>query len=501
MSHRPSRIVVRQLHSVFCALLLTLALASPAAARTLVVFPLLDLSQDANGVNFSLTAYLGKKAAEHGFTVLPESEVMAFMVRHRIRTLGVLTTHQFNSLRQELQTDYVLLGTVCQLGQKPTAKVSLSLQLVRTADEAVVWSLIRDLHEDDLISLLAIANPQSLNDLYERYFSDLFDTIPAEIKDGAGAEPSVGILTVHLRPQHVKPGERIEAAVRVYYGNPGAKGPGFHLLVDGKEYPVDDEGDARLLKASWLAQDQSGRFPVDLVSVFPSGQRQVQRLGEYTVDGVAPELRMTFAGKTIDGEQYFNKDLFILPHLQVPEAMGRWDIAVYDMDQELLLLQEGAGHIPPRIIWNGMISETEVADDGRYRILIHVWDLAENMAQAEGYVNMRRTDPKLKFAVERKEGDVHVQLDNEVQSPLAFWFVKVYEKNGGLLASQTGETLPATLDFKLRTPDSNEQLELIFAGQDQYGNRIWQKVEDLLSKGEKKKEKQVVPESQWLENF
>ncbi|MHB8810047.1 MAG: hypothetical protein ACYC9M_08545 [Desulfobulbaceae bacterium] len=489
------------LHATVLAILITLALDNLAMARSLAVLPLLDLTQDENGVNFSLTEYLSKKAEDEGFTVLPESDIMAFMVRHRIRSLGILTTYEVNTLRQELQADYVLLGTVCQLGQKPAAKVSLSLQMVRTADEAVVWSLIKDLHEEDLISLLAISDPQSLNDLYERYFSTLFDSMPAEIKQGPEPSPSVGILTLNLHPEYVKPGERVEAEVRVYYDKQGSQAPEFHLLIDNKEYPVDREGDVRLLKASWLAQDKDGKYGVDLVSVFPSGQRHVQSLGEYTVDSVAPELTVDFLGTTVDGNLYFNKNLSILPRLKIPEAIDRWDVSVFDKDQELLVLYDGTGQIPPRIYWNGMITESEKALDGRYLVQVHVWDRAENQASSEGFVNLMSTDPRLKLTVDRKEGDVHVQLDNEVQSPVAFWFAKVYEKNGGMLTSKVGETLPATLDFKLKTPDSNEPLELIFAAQDRYGNRTWQKVEDLLNREVKKVEKEVVPESQWLENF
>ena len=198
--HSFQRPAVKLLRAALLAILLTLALHSFASARSLAVMPLLDLTQDENGVNFSLTEYLSQKAVDYGFTVLPESDVMAFMVRHRIRSLGVLTSYQITNLRQDLKAEYVLLGTVCQLGQKPAAKVSLSLQLVRTADEAVVWSIIKDLHEDDLISLLAISDPQSLNDLYDRYFSKLFDTMPPEIKQGGDSSPSVGILTIDLPP-------------------------------------------------------------------------------------------------------------------------------------------------------------------------------------------------------------------------------------------------------------------------------------------------------------
>jgi hypothetical protein len=488
-------------HILFLALMLALTLHCSAAARTLAVFPLLDLTQDESGMNLPLTGYLSQKAVEQGFTVLPENEVMAFMVRHRIRSLGVLTSYQLNTLYRELKPDYVLLGTVCQLGEEPAAKVSLSLQLTRTADEVVVWSLIKDLHEDDLISLLAISDPRSLNDLYEHYFSTLFDTMPAETKQGGDSPSTVGILTVHFRKEYVKPGEKMEAEVRVYYESSMPKPPEFLLVIAGKEYPMDKDGDPRLLKASWLAQEQDGTYPVDLVAVLPLGQRQVNRIGQYSVDGFSPELSVHFVGTSIDNDLYFNKELPIVPRLKIPEVISRWDVAVYDKDQELVLLQEEAGQLPPSIIWNGMLSGIEAAPDGRYKVQVQVWDRAGNLASFAGYVNLMRTKPILKLTVVRKEGDVHVQMDNEVQSPLAFWFVKVYEKNGGLLAMQVGESLPATLDFKLKNADSPDTLELIFAGQDIYGNQTRQKVDDLLNMETQKAEMEIVPESQWLENF
>lgn len=485
------------------ALILTLALACPAAARTLAVFPLLDLTQDESGVNLSLTGYLRQKAEEQGFIVLPEEEVMAFMVRHRIRNLGVLTSYQLTTLRRELKTEYALLGTVCQLDQKPAAKVSLSLQLVRTADETVVWSVIRDLHEADLISLLAISEPETLNDLYEPYFSTLFADMSPEIEEGAGKVlPSVGIFSVNFHAEHVKPGEKMEAAIRVYYGEATTTAPTFHLRIDATDYPVDRDGDARLLNASWLAQERNGTYPVDLVAVFPSGRQQVERIGEYTVDGTPPELTVNFFGSASEGDAlFFNRELSIIPLLKVPEVLDRWEITVYDKDRELVLLQDGTGQIPPHIIWNGMLSGVEAAPDGRYLVLVQVWDRAGNLGRSEGFVNLMRTPPKLGLTVEREGGVVHVLLADEVQSPLAFWFAKVYEKSGEMVASRTGETLPVTLDINLADPESSEPLELIFAAQDRYGNRMRRKVENLLNLEAGQTDMEIVPESQWLENF
>ena len=42
---------------------------------------------------------------------------------------------------------------------------------------------------------------------------------------------------------------------------------------------------------------------------------------------------------------------------------------------------------------------------------------------------------------------------------------------------------------------------MIFAAQDRYGNQTWQKIDNLLNLGIKQVETEVVPESDWLENF
>ncbi|MHB1349177.1 MAG: hypothetical protein ACYCYR_04815 [Desulfobulbaceae bacterium] len=484
-------------------IVLTMVLALPGAsfAGSLAVFPLLDLSQDESGVNLALTGYLREKAAEKGFAVLPEEELMAFLVKHRIRNMGVLTSYQLTRLREELNAEYALLGTVCQLGEQPAAKLSLSLQLVRTGDEAVIWSVIRDLHEDDLISLLAINDPDSLQDLFDSYFSTLFDDLPPEISESDETAPSAGILTAKLQPVFVKPGEKMETEIRIYSTAVGAGAPSYHLLLAGNEHPLDQDPGARLLRATWLAPEQSGVYPVDLVAVFPEGERQIQRVGEYTVDGTAPELTIRFIGRTFDDAVYFNHELAIVPLLTIPEVLSRWEIRVYDKDRQLVLLQDGNGQIPERLYWNGMLSGTQEAPDGKYLVHAQVWDRAENLGSAEGYVNVIRSKPQPKLTLERQENDVLVHLENEVDSPLAFWFVKVYEKNGGLLLSQLGETLPVTLELSLQSSDAEDPLEMIFAAQDRYGNQTWQKIDNLLNLGIKQVETEVVPESDWLENF
>ncbi len=483
--------------------LLSVLALSPlrVSAATVAVFPLLDLSRDANGVNFTLTEALRQKAAEYGFEVLPDNDVMAFMVRHRIRKLGVLNSYEIMNLRRELHADYALLGTVCQLDRKPRAKVSLSLQLIRTRDEEIVWTAMKDLHEKDLISLLGITEPDSLNDLYREYFETLLDAIPTDDASDGGAAAKIGLLSVQLHPNYVKPGQRVGFTARTYSTAPESAPPTVYLRVGDRKIPLEQDGDLYFLRASWQAQEVSGDYNVRLVAEFASGREQVLDVGRYTVDTVPPGVRVRLGGKVVNGVLTFNRDLVIMPRMTVPELLSRWLITVFDAKDTTMLTFGGAGKLPGRVYWDGTLSEVETAPDGLYRIRVEVWDRAGNSSMDEQEAMLRRTRPIFDVAVTRNEKGLTLALANAIEYPVSFWWVKVYEQNGGLVFTRVGEELPATLEIEYDFAEDNGKLEMFVAAQDVYGNRRVRKFSNLLNLSEGEDEVRYVQEKDWLENF
>ncbi|GAB4339681.1 MAG: hypothetical protein Kow0089_12770 [Desulfobulbaceae bacterium] len=467
----------------------------------MAVFPLLDLTKDANGVNFVLTESVRRKAVEDGFDLIPESDIMDFMVRNRIRTLGTLSSHELTKLRKELGADYALLGTVCQLEEMPKAKVSLSLQLVRTSDEEVVWARTSDLHKDDLITMLGLGDPETLNDIYQEYFSSIFDTMQGKEGRPEAETPFVNLLYADLRPRYVKPGERMEFEAR-FFSNVGEENfPSFVLQIDGKEFEVELDDEARFIKATFLAHDVSGSYKANLVARFPSGESQVLELGDYTVDGRPPELTVNLFGTTIDGKVYFSRDLVITAGLAVPERLQMWEIKVFDDAGDVLVTQAGEGQFPRRVFWNGQDDNREMTPDGRYRIVVTVWDRAMNKASAEAFAYHRHTKPEMVFYGQREGDRVIVEMENAVGYPMSFWFLKAYRKNGELVGTEVGSELPPSVTFDVAGMSELETLELVFAGRDVFGNNNYTIIPDLLNLVKKEVETEVVPESQWLENF
>ncbi len=475
--------------------------ADIAVSGTVAVFPLLDLTRDANGVNFTLTESIRRKAVEDGFEVIPENEIMDFMVRNRIRSLGTLSSYELTQLRKELGAEFALLGTVCQLADMPTAKISMSLQLVRTSDETTVWSKISDLHKDDLISLLGLTDPETLDDLYQEYFSSVFDAVPQLAGEESSVKPFVNLMFVDMRPQYVKPGEKIELMARFYSGLEKGRQPKFYLDIAGERSDVEVDEDAHFINTSFLANDMSGAYNVTLVAEFPSGEEQFLDLGEYTVDAKPPELSVRLIGTEVDGDVYFTRSLIIMSKLPIPERLSMWEVVVLDDFEDAIVTQTGAGKLPERITWNGRDDNLEVVPDGRYRIRVTIWDLAKNKVQVEAHAFHRHLRPEVYFYASRSDDIVTVELENQVDYPLAYWFAKVYKNDGTLVTSQVGNLLPPSLEFRVEGMNEIENLEFIFAARDIYGNNSYISVPDFLNLGSREVAPDVVPESQWLENF
>ena len=224
-------------------------------------------------------------------------------------------------------------------------------------------------------------------------------------------------------------------------------------------------------------------------------------LGEYTVDSTTPELAINLFGTEIDDILYFSRDLVIMTKMIVPEKLSMWEVNVYDEAGDAIVTQSGEGQIPEKITWNGRDDNLEIVPDGKYKIAFTVWDRAMNKGQAQRFALHRHLKPEIFFYVNRTEDTLTVELENQIDYPLSFWFAKVYKKSGTLVASKVGEQMPPFLEFKVDGISETENLEFIFAAQDVYGNKSYISIPDFLNLDKKEVMFDVVPESQWLENF
>ncbi len=483
--------------------LLLVAVFSPAAqARSLAIFPLLDLTKDANGVNFPLTGYLRRQAGKLGDKLISDKKIMAFMVRHRIRTLGRLDSQTIAEARKELGADLILLGTVCQLDRAPSAAVSMSLQLIRTSDGKTIWTTIRDLSQNDLQRLLALSEPKTLNDLLKVYCPTLLASFPREINTAGPAREGLSLSSIVLRPEYVRPGQPVVCRVIISATSRIKPGSEASVQVDGRVYPAALNEEEYGVTASWPAQKTAGTYQVTLVVKQPSGRRETAILGRYHVDSTPPALVIHLVGKKLDGLVTFSRSLAIITTMPDPEPLDRWTIAVFDKDNEIIVDQEDAGQLPERINWNGYTSSGLPALDGVYLIKITAWDRAGLIASAEQKVSLRRTPPRINLKVVKKGRRLRLALADSVTTPVSFWWLRIYQDGGRVVKAASGDHFPADVVVDLPEHAAGSRFELMLVARDVLGNRSRRQVKDLLALTEKAQAQQRHEiESQWLEDF
>ncbi len=479
---------------VFCFLALVLCLVckpavSMAAAGSIAVFPLQELGKWRNEVNLPVTEALVDKLAASGNDVLALESVIAFMANSRIRTIGSLESYQLTKVWQELAVPLVMLGTVCQLRERPEPSLGLSLQLVRVSDARTIWSYVGSISAGDERRLLAIGEPTSVADLLPLLLDELLEQWPWEIIAGVQQSYQVTIDSFILQPQYVAPGAEVSSWVRLRKSWPADRSPRVFFKVDDQLHAAKMSADDMHYESTWVSGEQNGRVSVDLILEWPEyGRRESAPLGSYVVDGMLPLLDFTFGGtQDMGGNPAFRSDLIIIPRPLVRKPLNRWRVSFYDEKGDLLTDEKGSGNLPYRIVWNGRARHGESVEDGEYLVTLEAWDLAGNYSIAEHQVWRSYASPQLGLAVERNDETTTINLESDNLVPLSSWRMEMWTKEGKYLAhaSGKGKDLPARVGIEQLSAEQYDQIQGYVVVIDVLGNRSRRKVEDMLPKLQK----------------
>ncbi len=472
------------------------------SARSIAFFPLLDLSKDLNGINSKLTGRVYQELVNRGKDLVPPDKIMHFLVRNRIRRLGQLTKYQIVLVGKELGAELLLQGTVCQLNDGEKPELSLNLQLSRTADGQVIWAHTENLSYADCITLFALDEPRSLEDLYRPFFARLLATLPENRAGEATAFDTLDIGKILIQPKYLRWGETVSCRIKMRTPLDKKRDrPKLFIQVGTEELPLVPDKENYYLQTSWTAEQSGGSYPVTLVAHWPSGTVLREGIGSYTVDVRPPGAELHLLGIERDGEILFSKKLVITPKLLEPEPTARWQISVFNEDDEAIVIMGDSGNIPLHLTWKGKTSLGNMAEPGDYLIRFKVWDRAERVSTAEAKVRYMPEPPEIEVEVKREENEVFVDIDNAVETPLNYWWAKFFAEDGHLLKLAQGTELPATVDLG-RMDEPKKKIQCLLVARDILGNQSEQKIPDLFqAKESDKKEDDSSKETEWVEEF
>lgn len=465
------------------AICIWLATVSVVWAANVAVLPVEDLSLGQNGVNFSLTTFLREELAGKGVSLVPDEELIPFMVRNRIRQLGFLTTSNIIKVRDDLKADFVLLGTVCQYRETPDPTVGVALFLVRSGDAKVVWSVSGGGSSKDEQRFLGLTNPDSVDDMLRSVTRQLLEKWPEVLQPEIDDYPSFLVEAVRVEPTYVQPFEKVRFTLRLRPMRLDGDLPQVYLLVRDGQAVVLDQEENNLFSGQWLAPQESGEYPLDLILHWPSGLDKRTRLGYYHVDGESPELALELKGLQVEGSVVFRNQLDIVPRLLNREPLSRWLITVENLEDEIMASEEGKGELPPKLTWRGVRDDNQRVDEGDYLIRIEAWDRAGNSVMASEPVTVMRTKPEIEIFFAEQGDWLLIDLDYIGSVPLDSWGLELRSFEGELIHIAEGESESAHIEVpmtRIKELEESERIGCTVVLRDRLGNQIRHEVDDVL---------------------
>jgi len=471
-------------------------IASAQPINKVAVLPIQDLTHGANGVNFNCTNMLEQDLSNHGIKTVSNKQIMSFLVRHRIRWTGYIDSYDAFMLGKELNTNYVLLGTICQYDNKIEPKVGLTLVLLDTKTASSVWAWVGSLSIKDFIHPLGLFEPKNAANILPFLIDKAVRAFPETIEVKGKIFPCCSIKNVIIRPRFVKSGELVTCVVRVNRLNNTIK-PIIKLYLNNN-YIKFRHIYRNEYKAIFKAPIKQGSFPVYLTYQVKKHLHKLY-VGNIVVDNQAPKVKLIARGVHIWNAIALKKRLIILPRLTNPEPISRWQIAVCTLDGEKILSQDGPGPLPSRFFWNGQDASGAMVATGVYKIVLDIWDMAGNKAQATIKVAVIRTPPQIKVSSKFIHNKLILTVTNDTDIPLSFWRLEIFEGND-LLYTDIGSKLPATISLSIPKKKS-ARLFCIVTARDIFGNITKKKFKTTIVITHGKKVSKKKNNNSWTPTF
>lgn len=486
---------------IITLLTMTTLIASYAQAVTVAVFPVEDLSEGRNGVNFTLTEFLQQNLQEKGIEVIPTDKVISFMSRNRIRWLGFLGTSHIYQVWDDLGADFILFGTVSQRQELPLAAFGMVLTLVRANDARTVWTEVGGMSKADISNFFAIDEPESIDDLFPVLAQQLLSSWPA-VLEVTGQNPCIVVETSRLSSQHVKPGDEVSCFVKI---RPPAGGETISqvLLRIGEDNYLDMvEVSPNSYTVYWSAPDHEGILPVSLVLRCQSGKTLVFFIGNYQIDTHSPKLNLKVAGIKVNNFIAFNGRLPITPVWLDPEPLSHWSLFIQNMGGQVMAGTENKGSLPQRFVWKGQRPDGHKAEDGIYEIVLTVWDRANNSTVSTQNVFLKSTPPIPVINAAVGNDSLIVTLDSEDEIPVDYWSAEILYSDGEVLLQRHGTDLPVDVFIPFPLPSDTRQLEAIVCMKDVLGNKGQKKIDNLMQLVNVEDDQPEPPKQQeWVPEF
>jgi TolB-like protein len=141
----------------------------------IALFPFENLSVDKNALT-SVMPVLREKLEAKGFDILDEDSLNQFLLKERIRCTGYITKDTATKLKEELNVEAILVGSINSFSNGENPQAGFSARLVSSSDCSIIWANHASATGEDFTSILGLGRIKSIEILNDRLINRLLES-------------------------------------------------------------------------------------------------------------------------------------------------------------------------------------------------------------------------------------------------------------------------------------------------------------------------------------
>ncbi|MEW5922503.1 MAG: hypothetical protein AB1746_00795 [Candidatus Zixiibacteriota bacterium] len=149
---------------------------------TIAIMPFADYAGETAGEDI-LMPLIRNRVAESGYNVVDSAMLRQTLRKNRIRTFGAINTAEASIIADELDVDFILLGSIDVFLENEIPEAGFSARLLDTKSMKIFWAVSEAASGDDFTGLLGIGQIRQINELAEKLVGGAFKNFEKSINE------------------------------------------------------------------------------------------------------------------------------------------------------------------------------------------------------------------------------------------------------------------------------------------------------------------------------
>ncbi|MEW6570409.1 MAG: CsgG/HfaB family protein [Nitrospirota bacterium] len=145
----------------------------------IAIFPFENFSEDRDALTYVMHLITNK--LDKKFDILDEDRLDEFLLKERIRSTGYVSTDIAGKLREELNVEAILIGSINTFEKGDSPTVGFSARLVRSSDGKILWANHAAANGEDFTTILNLGRITDIGKLTSKVLDELlhsFSVVP-----------------------------------------------------------------------------------------------------------------------------------------------------------------------------------------------------------------------------------------------------------------------------------------------------------------------------------